>query len=167
MTEFSPIWTKLLQAVDDRIAHAMAAIGVVGTSLPNQLHIAMDNLPATVATAVNADILPDATATRDLGSSSKLWAELYVNKIFATSPKGAVPPLTLDVTYGDPGNIITALRISTTAGAGGTYLMGYNNEAAVSHNTEFVSSAGHVARVVTAERISLSSGPRVSTFWVP
>lgn len=45
--------------------------------------------------AVARDVLPDTTATRDLGSTAKTWAEAHVDNLFVTNLKNAAGTTTL------------------------------------------------------------------------
>lgn len=70
------------------------------------------------STSINQDLLPDTTNTRDLGSSSKAWTDVWATKV--VSPSGSTATLvTEDATSSTNSNDTTVASGSTVDGTSG------------------------------------------------
>lgn len=70
------------------------------------------------STSINQDLLPDTTLTRDLGSSSKSWIDVWVERLLA--PLGStVTVATSDATSSTNSNNVTVTSGSTVDGTSG------------------------------------------------
>lgn len=66
--------------------------------------------------------------------------------------------ITASATYGTAGESSSAIRVTLNAGAGGTYISGYNLESNLTNNAEFIAGSGWTARGASASIAQQKNG---------
>lgn len=128
----------------------------IGTALPAA------KFSVAGATWPRIAITKDALATWFMGPAepNNAWElRLNANPALISATTGsklgineATPTnqLTVSATYGTAGDSSSGFRLTMNNGAGGLYASGYNLEANVAHNAEFISGTGWTSRYATA-----------------
>lgn len=162
-------------------------LGEMSWTTPSGANTSLSNLGAT---AVNAHVIPDGDGTRDLGSATFPWDDLYVYDIicpFGLTVRGQTGVF-IETFPGDPGNLIslltgdesstnngapiTAKTGSTVDGNSGGLILGTGNATGAGDSGDIQVSAGTVnagtrgSITLSAKNLDLSNAPLTGD-WTP
>ncbi|MFT3868484.1 MAG: hypothetical protein QM715_08300 [Nibricoccus sp.] len=146
LTGNGPGWGSGIQFSNTAVGGRTFGIYVDGSG-ESKWHFA-DNL------ACADRLLIDAAGRIGIGASAPT-ASLH---ILGPTTGTNIPVIYADKCYGSPGDTGTSLRVNLNSGQGGGYFSGYSGELAITHNAEYISGNGWIARDSNSGQVSFSAG---------